>query len=355
MSTDSTSWPVKVVAPVGRSWLAYGVWYLLLIGLRLLPGMERHNGLFMVVLSLSAVLASGAMWASGRGKSATLVCDSTRVVLGERAIERANLRCELLIWREGYLWTTLGSAIRLRDAQHALCVGGRNHLAKTGERRSAVSGVDASLSAGDFVAFASALGVRPDEVQAASAADRIAIDLVPSTVSARGLWRAMSPWLATMATAAAVGFVGAALDLERNPTGLVVIQVLTVVVVLGGVISTMRRARQPPVPRYRLIIEGKHVSLEDNRRAGRANSSAPPLSATRHVYRYSSRAGRAPSVLGRYEMPTLRLVWPSGQTHVIGLWDTSYRWPAGATRLRKLEYIVGAEEWRRLLTALGLV
>ncbi|HTA90507.1 MAG TPA: hypothetical protein VK745_13050 [Polyangiaceae bacterium] len=88
--------------------------------------------------------------------------------------------------------------------------------------------------------------------------------------------------------------------------------------------------------------------LEDSRRAGRANSSEPPLSATRHFHRYSSRAGR-------YEMPTLRLVWPNGQTQVIGLWDTSYRWPAGATRLRKLEYIVGAEEWRRLLTALGLV
>ncbi len=348
MSADSLSWPAKVVARAGRSWLAYGVCYLLLIGLRLLPGMDQHNGVFMVVASLSALLASAAMWASGRGKSATLTLDATRIVLGERAVERATLRCELLIWKEQYLWTTLGSAIQLRDAQHTLCVGGRNHLAKTRERRAAVSSIDASLSADDFVAFAGALGLRADEVQAASAADRIAIDLVPSTVSARGLWRAMSPWLATMATAAAVGMVGAALDLERNPTGLVVIQVLTVVIVLGGVISTVRRARQPPVPRYRLVIEGKHVSLEDNRGAGRGNSFLPPLSATRHIYRYSSRTGR-------YEMPTLRLVWPSGQTQVIGLWDTSYHWPVGTKRLRKLEYVVGPEEWRRLVAALGLV
>jgi hypothetical protein len=345
MSAHALSWPVKVVARAGRTWLAYGVCYLLLLASRLLPGMERHTGVFMVVATLCALLTSAGTWASGRGKSGTLTVDATRIVLGDRAIERANLRCELLIWKEQYLWTSVGSAIQLRDAQHTLCIGGRNHLTKTRERRAAVNRVDASLNAEDFVAFASALGVRNDEVQPASSADRIAIDLIPSSVSARGLWRAMSPWLATLATAVTVGVVAAALGLERSRTGLVVVQVLAVVIVVGGVINTIRRARQPPIPRYRLVIEGKHVSLEDTRAAGRANPTAP--SATRHIYHYSTR-------FGRYQMPTLRLVWPGGRTQVIGLWDTSYHWPEGATRLRKLQYVVGPEEWRRLVAALGL-
>jgi hypothetical protein len=328
--------------------MLYVGWYLLLFGLRLLPGMDRHSGIFMTVALLSAVVASAAMWKTGLGKSGTLELDSKRIVLGDRAIDRATLRCELVIWKERYLWTTLGSAIRLRDAQHTLCIGGRNHLAKTRELRSAIANVDASVTADDFTAFARALGFRGDEVQAANAADRIAVDLIPSTASARGLLRAMSPWLATIAAAAAVGIAGAALHIEQNPAGLVVVQVLTVVIVVGGVINMIRRSRQPAAARYRLVIEGKHVSLEDNRRAGRANSSAPPLSATRHIYRYSTR-------FGRYEMPTLRLVWPGGLAQVIGLWDTSYRWPPGTKRLRKLEYVVGPEEWRRLVAALGLV
>ncbi len=348
MSAEAGSWPVKVVARSGRAWLACAVWYLALIGLRLLPGMDRHNGVFMIVATLSGVLASAAMWTLSLGTTGTLALDSDRIRLGEHALERSTLSYELLIWKEGYLWTTLGSAIRLRDAEHTLCIGGRNHLATTRERRSTISRVEASLSTDDFVAFTRALGLSADQVRPASAADNIAIDLIPSTISARGLWRATSPWLATMATAAAVGFVGAALGLERRPTGLVVIQVLTVVIVVGGLIITVRRGSQPPVARYRLLVEHGVVTLDDAKRRGRANSSAPPLTATRHVYRPSSRGGP------RVEVPTVRLVWPSGKTHVIGVWDASYRWPAGATRLRKLEYVVGPEEWRRLIDALRL-
>lgn len=345
---DSSSWPANVAARSGRPWLACTVWYLALIGVRLLPGMAQHNGIFMAIAIASGVLASAAMWALGQGTSGRLALDGDRIVLGERVLQRASLSHELLIWKEGYLWTTLGSAIRLRDAERELCIGGLNQLATIRERRSAVSRVDASLSAEDFVTFTRALGLSAERVRQAGSEDRIAIDLIPSTVSARGLWRAMSPWLATMATAAAVGFVGAGLGLERSPTGLIVVQVLTVVVVVGGLIITVRGSLQPPVARYRLLVERGVVTLDDAKRRGRANSSVPPLSATRHIYRSSTRGGKS------YEMPTVRLVWPSGQAQVIGLWDTSYRSPESATRLRKLEYIVGPEEWRRLLAALHL-
>jgi hypothetical protein len=45
--------------------------------------------------------------------------------------------------------------------------------------------------------------------------------------------------------------------------------------------------------------------------------------------------------------------WPASIFRSTGR-DTSIRWPSGTERTRKLDYLVGPEEWRRLVRALHL-
>jgi hypothetical protein len=208
-----------------------------------------------------------------------------------------------------------------------------------------VERVDATLSDGDFSDLLHALSVseaRPPDART------LAIDLIPSMTSLRGVLERSAPWFSAIALAALLGALASAFHFERSQTAIVLVEGLAFSIVLGGLMLTLRRDRRPPPARYRLLLEQQHVLLEDRRaRAGSADRCGPPLGATRHYYRSSGRYARV-------EIPTLCLRWPNGKTTVIGVWRTNLHWAERVPRLWRLHYLIGPEEWRRLTAALRL-
>ncbi len=326
--------------------IACAVWYLALVAMWFIPGLDRHKTIFMTVAAISAVLTTVIMISLGTNLAGRLEVLPDRIVLGTRTLQRYGLHGEIIPWKQAHMWTTLGSAIELRAQDASLRIGGRDHLLATKSERSTTQ-VDASLSSDDFVRFVRALALVPDPLASAADGAGLTIDLLPSSTSVRGMWRMMAPWVATMGIAGAVGMVASQLDGFEKGAALVVLQVLTVVIVLGGLAFTMRRNMHPPPARYRLRVEPNRVALRDLRGAGDlVDATIARPTATRLTYRYSGRGGT-------FEFPTLRLTWPS-KSMVVGVWDTSAPWPAGTARTRRLDYLVGPAEWRRLVRELGI-
>jgi hypothetical protein len=316
-------------------------WYVGLFGLHFVPGMERHTGLFMAFALASGLVASGAMMVLGADAKGQLELLPDRIVLGERTLLRQGIAVELSVWKPAPLFTTKGTALVLRGERESLRIGGRDHLLRAAAPDAVTTKVDASMSAPDFVEFLRALELDPDQLSLDTSRDALVIDLRPSTSSA-----SMRTWMKTLALAGAVGVLAGILHVEAHPAALVAIQVATVVVVLGGLVLTFRNSMRPAPPRFRLLVEPGQVALVDARNGYRVDPSTPKPNAIPRFYRYSSRGSS-------YEFPSVELRWPS-RTLVVGVWDTSPRWPTKPERSRKLHYIIGAEEWRRLVRALGL-
>jgi hypothetical protein len=324
--------------------LACAIWYVALIGLRFIPGMDRHDTIFMIVGLISAALTMFAMMVLGSNVDGRLELYPDRIVLGARSIERQGLRGEVARWTQANLWTTLGAAVHLRTARGSLSIGGRDCLLAPRDRASTQK-VAASLSGEDFLEFVRSLELIPDPLVDAQRGGALTIDLQISTATVGGVWRTMAPWFATMAIASAVGLLAGFTPALRTGAGLVVIQVVTVVVVIGGLAYTIRKSMRPPAPRYQLLVDPARVTLRDLK-GGAIDPGLPKPRSTRLVYRMTTRGGS-------FEFPALRLEWPS-KSMVVGVWDSSLGWPSGTERTRKLQYLVGPEEWRQLVRALGL-
>jgi len=346
-SRESHSWPVTLVAPSRRPFMVCVVWYLVLIGIRFIPGVDRHLNLFMTFAVLSSIAATIGMGALGRGKVSVLRVLPDRVVVGPHVLPRAGLDAQFAVWKEPYAHTTSGSALCLRVGRQSVRVGGRDSLASSAAEHRVVDRVDASLKSDDFLAFMRALSLSEAAITSAKRG-QIAVDLVPSTLTVRGQLRVMSSWIATVAVLGCIGVIAGAFHFERSPRAVFAVEALMVVVVLGGVVLTFRRQSKPPRTRFRLLIEPRQVVLEDTRsRAGRPTTFGPPLRAERHFYRSTGRYGSA-------DYATVRIHWSSGRSDVIGVMNSNWRWPAPAPRLRKLHYLIGDEEWRRLIAALRI-
>jgi len=340
------SWHVTLVAPARHLQLACWIWYLALVGLRFVPGVSSHLGWFMTFALVSGFAASIAMDLLGRGKFGTLELTPDRLACGTHTLDRADLRCELQIWKDPYLHTTLGAALVLRDAARRLCLGGRDHLLHSSEGRLSVERVDASLSDEDFSDLLHALSV--SEARAPERERTLAIELVPSTVSLPGVLQVSGPWFSAMALVVLLGLLASAFHFERSPVAIALVEGLGLVIVIAGVVFTFRRGSRPRPARYRLLLDQQQVLLEDKRaKFGSADRCGPPLRATRNFYRSS---GRFSSV----EVPTMRLTWPNGKETIIGVWKTNIRWAGKVPRIWRLHYIIGPEEWRRLTAALRL-
>jgi hypothetical protein len=338
------SWPASIFRSAARPLLACAIWYVALMGLHFIPGMERHDTIFMMVGVISAVLAMLVMIALGSNVDGRVELHPDRIAVGKRSIERHGLRGEVVQWTQANLWTTLGSAIHLQNARASLFIGGRDCLLATRGRPSTQK-VAASLTASDFLEFVRSLGLIPDPLAGTARDDTLVIDLQTSTATVGGIWRTMGPWFLTMALAAAVGLLSAFTPALRTGAGLVVIQAATVIIVVGGLAYTIMKSLRPPRPRYQLVVGPTRVALRDLA-AGSIDTSTPRPKAVPRIYRMSTRGGT-------FEFPAMRLDWPS-KSIVVGVWDAALVWPAGTERTRKLQYLMGPEEWRQLVRALDL-
>jgi hypothetical protein len=340
------AWPISVSRSSWRPMLACAGWYLIIVGIQFIPIVAAHNGIFMVFAIISAVAMTGVMAALGANTAGSLEVFADRIVLGARVLERHGLRGEIVSWKQAGLWTTLGSAICLEGPGGSLRVGGRDRLLVIRSSKPATQKVDASLTSHDFMDFVRALALVPDPLAGTEATDAVTVDLVPSASSTGGLRRAIGPWMATLAIAGIIGALASSFESLRTGVGLVVVQGATIVVVVGGLALTFRRSMRPPAPRYRLRIEPMRVALNEVKTASPIDAAVPKPTAAPFVFHYSTRGGS-------FDFPAVRLTWPS-KTMVVGVWDTSLTWPPGTPRVRKLEYIVGPEEWRRLVHELGI-
>ena len=326
--------------------LALVIWYLALVALRFIPGVEGHDTIFMIVAAVSAVMATVVMMALGKNVEGRLELYPDRIVLGARTIERQGLRAELAQWKQANLWTTLGSAIHLQTARESFFIGGRDCLLARGTLPSTQK-VAASLSTDDFVQFVRALDLPVDLLAGTDTAGPLAVDLQTSGTSLRGMWGMMSPWVGTIVLAGAVGVLAGTTPILQTGAGLVAIQIITVVIVIGGLVFTVRKNLRPPAVRYRLFVEPTRVALRDLRaQGGPIDPFIPKPQAAPMTYRMTSRGGT-------FEFPALRLEWPS-KSMTVGVWDATLSWPAGTKRTRKLDYLIGPEEWRHLVRTLGL-
>ena len=317
-----------------------------MLGLRFVPGVDRHLSAYMAFATVSGFAATIAMQVLWRGKRGTLELSEERLVCGTHTLGRSRLRSELQIWKDPYLHTTLGAALVLYDAEHRLCIGGKHHLLHSIEGRASVEHVDASLSDADFSELLGVLGV--SEARGQSGEQALAIELVPSTASLRGVLQVSAPWFAAMLLASLLGVIASVFHFERSATALFLVEGACVVVVLAGAVLTFRRGSRPLPARYRLLLEPQRVLLEDRRaKAGSVDRSGPPLRATRHFYRSTGR-------FASFEIPTLCLTWPNGKKTIIGVWQTNIRWAGKVPRMWRLQYVIGPEEWRRVTAALGL-
>lgn len=293
----------------------------------------------------AAALASVAFALTGASRRAdALSVSPDAVTLGKRSLPRTGLALSALEWRQGALWTEVGTALELRGPSGVLRIGAAGWLPPRAGL-AVTSRVDASLPAEDLAELARTLGV--ETLLARPEGGEVAIDLMPSRTGL-GAFRSAAPWILTMALAGGVGVVGSLLGLDRSPSGGVALGGVAVLVVVGGFAYTVRAALRPPAPRYRLIVSGDEVSLLETRAPTRpAPGAERVLRAVPVTYRYTVRGGT-------YELPALRLEWADRPPLVVGVWDPTLGWRSGEERTRRIDFLVGAEQWRVLRAAVGL-
>jgi hypothetical protein len=182
--------------------------------------------------------------------------------------------------------------------------------------------------------------------ESAHSHDSIAIDLVDGPTSLRGTWNKMAPWTATIALVSLVSIVAGTFGWVDDQRGQTITTTLIVVLVVAGLVISFRHNTRPASVRYRLVVDATGTSLWDAVIAKPLETSASRPMASRVVFRYQTRGGA-------FEFPAIRLEWPS-RSMVVGIWDSSYHWPAGTPRTRKLHYVVGRAEWEQLARSLGL-
>lgn len=344
------SFPVVVTASRARPLVVLLVGYAVITGAGWWVGVERQAeiaAVFMVIATISTVVLSVIAIRRAAGRQQVLVVTSDAVTLGGRSISRRGLPVAIRSWKQAPLWTVVGTAIELVGRDSTLVIGGREHLPPRGAGTAATR-VDASLSASEFVKLAHALGAESSLLD--GPADDLEIDLAPSGTGFVGAYRTMAPWFGTMALAALIGVGSSALGLERHPVGLGVTLALTIAVIGGGLYLMFARSSRPPVVRYRLSVRQGSVQLVDTlARSGTHAIQLPPALMQRVTYRQVTR-------WGTYEYPALRIALSdtSRRNLVVGVWDTRLLWTSPTERTRRLDYLIGAEEWRLLLQALSL-
>ncbi|MBM4362928.1 MAG: hypothetical protein FJ104_09630 [Deltaproteobacteria bacterium] len=299
----------------------------------------------VAAMGMVATIASLSFALTGASRRAdTLAVSADGITLGRRTLPRAGLDLSVLEWRQGVLWTEVGTALELRGPSGVLRIG-----ATGGNPPRAGLGVtprvDASVSSADLTELARTLGV--ESLLARPASGDVAIDLMPSPTGLAA-FRSAGPWILTMVMAGGVGVVGSLLGLDRSPSGGPALGVVATLVVLGGFAYTVRAAGRPPAPRWRLVVSGDEVRLLEVRAPTRPTADAERVvRAVPVTYRYRVRGGT-------YELPALRLGWAGRPPLVVGVWDPSLGWRSGEERTRRIDFVVGAEHWRVLVGALGL-
>jgi hypothetical protein len=342
LTDDSVTFAASVTAPRANPLLALAAWYAALVGLGFVLGFREHPAILMTLGILSAAGTSAWMMRLGAGRAGTLVVTPKTITVGRDTVIRAGLRISVVAWKQPHLWTVIGTALELEGTGGKLCVGGTGHLPPGRSLRS-VTHVNASLSAEDFARLSRTLGVQSDLVTPATN-ERTEIDLVPSRTGAAGALRPMAPWFVTMGLAGSAGVLGSLLGLDEGPVGRGILTGLAVVILLLGVVFTFRKSAQAPPVRYRLAVGSGSVELLDARPGG--VPPAVPTRVTPVTFRYSTK-------YGSYEFAALKFEFTDRASVAIGVWDASKAWSSPRERTRRLDYLVGAEEWQILARAAG--
>ncbi len=206
----------------------------------------------------------GAFWfqAVMRGKLSFVRLEHGQVVAGRVRLDRAGLSTVLGRWVDAVRGTTKGSALILKQGTRSLTLGCRE--TKPIDGRSglpATSGVTLVLTEADFQTFARKLGYDPVPAQSPKQGV-LTVNLIPSSLSARGFWRNLVPLLVVGAVAEIVGVVG--VFVLKLPE--IVLASLSWVLAAGGLAGMLALARRPARPHQRLRIQSGDVAWLDGKR-----------------------------------------------------------------------------------------
>jgi hypothetical protein len=296
------------------------------------------------------VAAAAFMMKRGAGRKCEVVVSGATLTLGARTIARSGVRATVCSWKQPHLWTVLGTALVLEGRDGKISLGGTGHLPPR-SGLPVVTRVDAALTATDFVALGRELDLLRELTLPGTPSEERQIDVAPARTGARGALPVMLPWIATMGLVALLGAAAPALGVEENPAALAVLAALTLAIVVGGLVVTSRTSARPPKSRHRLRIgrAGLSVAHAGDSEGEAAWRHVPPEVVERVAYRYSTR-------WGTYEFPALSLPADGlpGRRLVVGVWDPAQAWGGPVARTRRLDGLVGPDEWALVLGAIGL-
>ena len=214
------------------------------------------------------------MMALGTNRSGALQLFPDRIVLGTHVLDQRGLRADVAVWKQANLWTTLGSLIHLQTPSGSLWIGGAigflRCAAIVSPRRRSMPASPATIS---WISF--------DPSSSSPIRWRVPKWLVPlSSTCCRARLRG-----ADSGTRWPLNRDDGAGGCDRHPcwidpllqagVGLVIVQTATVIVVIGGVVFTMRRSMRPPKARWQLRVDPMRVALFDLRTGSFVDGTVP--------------------------------------------------------------------------------
>jgi hypothetical protein len=195
--------------------------------------------------------------------------------------------------------------------------------------------VDFEMSIADFDQVCAQLAVpRAREV------DAYPIELVRNGQSGAGVFRMMAPWLATMVLCSAIGAGAMTLGL-----GMIGTLIATVIVLIAGLVTTIVLSARPKRPVMVIVLRQDGLALS---KIGGDELARAPWQAIRGAPRHLRIAAKGGPII----MPALALSI-GGMRIELAVWDQVNAWPGKTPRAGGV-WLIGAPQWRRLVTALRM-
>jgi hypothetical protein len=253
---------------------------------------------------------------------------------------------QLGVWRVPRIGMTGGSVLHLSDGARVFRLCGLDHRAPPSALRVApTETTDATMPAGAFEALLElVLGPRP---AFATSSRRVA--LFPNPGSAKSALKTMAPWLITMAATSVVGSaVGTLAFTIEAPWAEYLPVPLIVLMIIGGLIVTIRMSMRTKEPELTLEIDRSFLRLRDPKTdAVTFETDLRSITVARSRHRTGSRV--------TLEYPVLSLLLEGRPLVAIGVYDGRYSWTDKTPWMFFApRYVVGTPDWNELSETFGL-
>lgn len=288
------------------------------------------------------VLVHGISGLLGRAARVELGALALRLHVGKkvREVPWAQAIVEVRPWVVPGIWAIQGAAIVVSSGRATLRIGLRDWpLSADTQSLPPQTKVDVMLESAEAERLLGSWPAIAARLPGHGPCERITV------YPRRGAFMVMRMWLLTIAVVSLVSLVGG-IYFAHTPLGIMVLSAVTGILVVCGLIATIRQSMRPPIPSTLEVAAGR-IAVRNRAGVPTFDASLAEVALTPSIYVVRTRGGT-------YEITTLQLRTAKGRKLVLGVWDMRFGWACPTSRAKAPDFLVGTPDWLALMHQLGV-